>query len=191
MDRYLYRSRSVKQASIKQALKGVEATAKVAKGAIEGGEESSRLSSSQLALRRSTTQLDLKRKKDKGKIKTKSHKERRTDEPRRKSQDHLEDSPEETSVGEPFSEAPPLPPHLARFYEAEEKHYHRRRKMLKKGREVRSNDSTQSPDDDDDDSVVVDTGATEEHQEELQEPVASLLISATSFSFYQLYTNPI
>ncbi|MQL90864.1 hypothetical protein Taro_023462 [Colocasia esculenta] len=36
MDAYLYRSRSVKQPGIKQALKGVKATAKAAKGAIKG-----------------------------------------------------------------------------------------------------------------------------------------------------------
>ncbi|MQL89735.1 hypothetical protein Taro_022319 [Colocasia esculenta] len=36
MDTYLYRSRSVKQPGIKQALKGVKATAKAAKGAIKG-----------------------------------------------------------------------------------------------------------------------------------------------------------
>ncbi|MQL74534.1 hypothetical protein Taro_006898, partial [Colocasia esculenta] len=36
MDAYLYRSRSVKQPGIKQALKGVKATAKTAKGAIKG-----------------------------------------------------------------------------------------------------------------------------------------------------------
>ncbi|MQL82913.1 hypothetical protein Taro_015403, partial [Colocasia esculenta] len=36
MDIYLYRSRSVKQPGIKQALKGVKATAKAAKGAIKG-----------------------------------------------------------------------------------------------------------------------------------------------------------
>ncbi|MQM06604.1 hypothetical protein Taro_039430 [Colocasia esculenta] len=82
-------------------------------------EESSRLSSSQPELRRSTTQLDPKRKKDNDKTKKKSHKERRTEELRRKSQDHIEDSPEESLVEEPFSEAPPLPPHLARLYETE------------------------------------------------------------------------
>ncbi|MQL75979.1 hypothetical protein Taro_008362 [Colocasia esculenta] len=38
MDRSLYRSRFVKQPSIKQALKGVKATGKAAKGAIKGGE---------------------------------------------------------------------------------------------------------------------------------------------------------
>ncbi|MQM02670.1 hypothetical protein Taro_035445 [Colocasia esculenta] len=38
MDRYLYRSRSIKQPSIKQALKGVKATAKATNGAIKGGE---------------------------------------------------------------------------------------------------------------------------------------------------------
>ncbi|MQL71231.1 hypothetical protein Taro_003549 [Colocasia esculenta] len=36
MDAYLYRSRSVKQPGIKQALKGVKATTKAAKGAIKG-----------------------------------------------------------------------------------------------------------------------------------------------------------
>ncbi|MQL86111.1 hypothetical protein Taro_018647 [Colocasia esculenta] len=36
MDTYLYRSRSVKQPGIKQALKGVKPTAKAAKGAIKG-----------------------------------------------------------------------------------------------------------------------------------------------------------
>ncbi|MQL95465.1 hypothetical protein Taro_028131 [Colocasia esculenta] len=36
MNRYLYRSRSVKQPSIKQALKGVKAIANVVKGAIQG-----------------------------------------------------------------------------------------------------------------------------------------------------------
>ncbi|MQM10274.1 hypothetical protein Taro_043166 [Colocasia esculenta] len=41
-------------------------------------------------------------------------------------------------IGEPFSEAPPLPPQLARLYEAEQKHYQRRKKMHKKGKAVRS-----------------------------------------------------
>ncbi|MQL79748.1 hypothetical protein Taro_012175 [Colocasia esculenta] len=88
--------------------------------------QDTRLSSSQPEFRRSTSQLDLKRKKDKGKKKVKSNKERRTEEPRRKSQEAAEYSPEEsqeTHIGEPFYEAPPLLPHLARLYEAEEKHY--------------------------------------------------------------------
>ncbi|MQM03401.1 hypothetical protein Taro_036178, partial [Colocasia esculenta] len=46
-----------------------------------------RISSSQPELRRSTSQLDPKRKKDKGKKKAKANKERRTEEPRRKSQE--------------------------------------------------------------------------------------------------------
>ncbi|MQL83856.1 hypothetical protein Taro_016349 [Colocasia esculenta] len=111
-----------------------------------------------LELRKSTTQLDPKRKKDKGKTKTKSHKKKRTEKPRRKSQDRTEDSPEETLVGEPFSEAPPLSPHLAKLYEAKQKHYQCRRKMLKKGKAVESDESTQSPDDDD--GTIVGTGAT-------------------------------
>ncbi|MQL82792.1 hypothetical protein Taro_015279 [Colocasia esculenta] len=72
-----------------------------------------RISSSQPELRRSTSQLGPKRKKDKGKKKAK---EERTEEPRRKSQEGEEDSPEaETHIGQPFSEAPPLPPHLAKI----------------------------------------------------------------------------
>ncbi|MQL69110.1 hypothetical protein Taro_001427 [Colocasia esculenta] len=120
-----------------------------------------RISSSQPEFRRSTSQLEPKRKKDKGKKKAKTNKERRTEEPRRKSQEGAEDSPEaETHIGQPFSEAPPLPPHLARLYEAEKIHYQRRKKMITKGKgkTVRSDDSTQSPDDDD--GAAAGTGAT-------------------------------
>ncbi|MQL92853.1 hypothetical protein Taro_025479 [Colocasia esculenta] len=110
------------------------------------------ISSSQPELRRSTSQLEPKRKKDKGKKKAKPNKERRTEEPRRKSQEAEEDSPEaETHIGQLFSEAPPLPSHLARLYEAEKLHYERRKKKSTKEKEkiVGSDDSTQSPDDDD------------------------------------------
>ncbi|MQL68239.1 hypothetical protein Taro_000528, partial [Colocasia esculenta] len=80
--------------------------------------QDTRISSSQPEFRRSTSQLEPKRKKDKGKKKAKSNKERRTEEPRRKSQEGAEDSPEaETHIGEPFFEAPSLPAHLARLYE--------------------------------------------------------------------------
>ncbi|MQM00361.1 hypothetical protein Taro_033092 [Colocasia esculenta] len=123
--------------------------------------QGTRLSSSQPELRRSTSQLEPKGKKDKGKKKAKANKERRTEEPRRKSQEGAEDSPEEsqeTHIGEPFSEAPPLPAHLAKLYEAEKKHYQRRKKMIKKGKTVGSDDSTQSPDDDD--GAAAGTGAT-------------------------------
>ncbi|MQM06159.1 hypothetical protein Taro_038980 [Colocasia esculenta] len=92
-----------------------------------------RISSSQPEFRRSTSQLEPKRKKDRGKKKAKANKERRTEEPRRKSQEGAEDSPEESEerhIGQPFFEAPPLPPHLARLYEAEKKYYQRRKKMI-------------------------------------------------------------
>ncbi|MQL79747.1 hypothetical protein Taro_012176 [Colocasia esculenta] len=59
-------------------------------------QEATRLSSSQPKFRRSTIELDPKRKKDKGKKKTNFNKERRTEEPRRKSQLGIEDSPEES-----------------------------------------------------------------------------------------------
>ncbi|MQL85340.1 hypothetical protein Taro_017857 [Colocasia esculenta] len=56
--------------------------------------------------RRSTSQLEPKRKKDKGKKKAKANKERRTEESRRKSQEGAEDSPEESEerhIRQPFS----------------------------------------------------------------------------------------
>ncbi|MQM22104.1 hypothetical protein Taro_055153 [Colocasia esculenta] len=66
-----------------------------------------RISSSQLEFKKSTSQLESKRKKDKGKKKAKANKERRTEERRRKSQEGVEDSPKaETHIGQPFSEAP-------------------------------------------------------------------------------------
>ncbi|MQM00157.1 hypothetical protein Taro_032894 [Colocasia esculenta] len=107
---------------------------------VELEEHDTKLSLSQPEFRRSTSQLDPKRKKDKGKKKAKSNKERRTEEPRRKSKEGAEDSPEEsqeTHIGEPFSEAPPLPPQLARLYEAEQKHYQRRKKIHNKGKVMR------------------------------------------------------